>query len=413
MQQEVCGLRQHGQAIETNHTRTPVRSAAIVATRPRWREIDGIRGLAAILVFLVHYTALIRPHLDAQAAASHIINFLGAMGHVGADLFFVISGFLMYQICLKADFDFKTYLFRRMQRIYPAFLAVLVLYVITMSIVPTTNKLLGHGVDDAWFIVANVLLLPGIFPIAPMISPTWSLSYEALYYLTLPCAVLALGIREWRPGKRVAAALVVMIALCAGKGLGFTVHIRMSMFLAGIILYEIIASRQLPTLERPAASRGAEFAFFSVLIATLWSFNSFRFQLGHEDTVADVFFAAKYFWLAMLFIGFVYLCLHFKSRASALANCRALQTMGYISYSFFLFHSFALHVLAKVWTVIAPSYQVGVAGFSALFLPALALSVAMSLPLFLLVEVPFSLDFREADGLNRERSHAAPANAVE
>ncbi len=68
-------------------------------------EINGLRGIAIILVILFHY---------------EIYPFTG--GFIGVDIFFVISGYLIGKIIEKQTFslnNYKNFLLNRVRRIFP------------------------------------------------------------------------------------------------------------------------------------------------------------------------------------------------------------------------------------------------------------------------------------------------------
>ena len=61
----------------------------------RLTAMEGLRGLAVILVFFVHYHALFAGSLDVNSISFNISKFLEVNGNSGVDLFFVLSGFLV------------------------------------------------------------------------------------------------------------------------------------------------------------------------------------------------------------------------------------------------------------------------------------------------------------------------------
>ena len=78
------------------------------------------------------------------------------------------------------------------------------------------------------YLLANLLLLPGLFPIEPLITVAWSLSYEFAYYLALPLLVAGTGMRDWEPRRRMktfAVAGVGFVALAAVVPVSYT-HLR-------------------------------------------------------------------------------------------------------------------------------------------------------------------------------------------
>jgi len=75
----------------------------------RLASMEGLRGLAVLLVFLVHFSDLssdwlrtaelpipVDCHVQGTSVTSEIACRVGNMGNIGVDLFFVLSGFLIY-----------------------------------------------------------------------------------------------------------------------------------------------------------------------------------------------------------------------------------------------------------------------------------------------------------------------------
>jgi len=91
------------------------------------RPMEGIRGFAVFLVFLVHYVTLIDPWLLQNSGASQAAEHLRRIGNLGVDLFFVLSGFLIYGMLIEKPRPFKRYLARRIQRIYPTVTVVFII----------------------------------------------------------------------------------------------------------------------------------------------------------------------------------------------------------------------------------------------------------------------------------------------
>jgi peptidoglycan/LPS O-acetylase OafA/YrhL len=66
------------------------------------RPMEGLRGLAVILVFFVHYHALSAPWIPSSSLTATIAYILHEIGYTGVDLFFVLSGFLITGLLLDA-----------------------------------------------------------------------------------------------------------------------------------------------------------------------------------------------------------------------------------------------------------------------------------------------------------------------
>ena len=58
------------------------------------RPMEGLRGFAVFLVFLVHYATLISPWIAQPSALFNVATALHTIGNAGVDLFFVLSGYL-------------------------------------------------------------------------------------------------------------------------------------------------------------------------------------------------------------------------------------------------------------------------------------------------------------------------------
>jgi peptidoglycan/LPS O-acetylase OafA/YrhL len=156
-------------------------------TSNRWYPMEGMRGLAVVLVFFVHYHSVIGEYSVKNSFGYLISSYFGAVGHTGVDLFFVLSGYLIYSVLIKKKVNLKDFYKKRIFRIYPTFTAVFVLYLLLSIIFKQENKFSNlSAIDSFIYIAKNFFLLPGIFSIKPIITVAWSLSYEIFFYLTTP-----------------------------------------------------------------------------------------------------------------------------------------------------------------------------------------------------------------------------------
>jgi len=181
------------------------------------RPMEGLRGLAVSLVFLVHYVALIRPWIAGHDALLAVAGGMHTIGNTGVDLFFVLSGYLIYGSLISKKQAFGKFIRRRVQRIYPAFIAVFAVYVLLSFLFPSENKIPSDLSSASVYIAENFLLLPGIFPIEPMITVAWSLSYEMAFYFAIPLLIAALSLRERRPAIRRVSFAVIMAMVIIGS----------------------------------------------------------------------------------------------------------------------------------------------------------------------------------------------------
>jgi peptidoglycan/LPS O-acetylase OafA/YrhL len=158
----------------------------------RIAEVDGLRGLAILLVVSFHY--INNQLVNSTAGAGKLLAKLTGFGWVGVDLFFVLSGFLIGNIVLRhagSKGFFKSFYIRRLLRIVPNYYLLLVVYAALISIpfFKGSSFITGDNVIPLWsyfamihnFFMANLNSLGN-----SSISITWSIGIEEQFYLTFP-----------------------------------------------------------------------------------------------------------------------------------------------------------------------------------------------------------------------------------
>jgi len=166
-------------------------------------DIDGLRALAVLAVVGFHATPRFLPG-----------------GFVGVDVFFVISGFLISTIVFSqlssGTFSFVDFYLRRVRRILPALLVVLVACWICGWFVLVRGEyreLLKHFAGGASFL-SNVLLWgeASYFDARSEAKPLlhlWSLAVEEQFYLFWPPIVVLC----WRRGLNLLSVIILVIAV--------------------------------------------------------------------------------------------------------------------------------------------------------------------------------------------------------
>ena len=160
---------------------------AKVRTSQRSASLDGVRGIAVLLVFLSHTSG-------RDQAAFPSFNFAG-IGHTGVYLFFVLSAFLLalglFRVAINRD-TVGAFFLRRVFRIMPLYLFVLA-GVFSWQILSGRVEPRYLHIGDGWTGLLQHLLMyrgDGVF---------WTIVVEMQFYLLLPIAVWAL-IRYRRAG---------------------------------------------------------------------------------------------------------------------------------------------------------------------------------------------------------------------
>jgi peptidoglycan/LPS O-acetylase OafA/YrhL len=158
---------------------------------PRHKYLDALRGVAILLVMGRHN--FMAP--ERAGVLQPIAEVWHHFGWAGVDLFFVLSGFLIGGLVfqeLKAhgSFDARRFWLRRALRIYPAYIAYLVWFVLWanyLAAVRPPDQSLAKATRSLW---PNLLHLQNY--LGSPVSHTWSLAVEEHFYLLLPLVVLLL-----------------------------------------------------------------------------------------------------------------------------------------------------------------------------------------------------------------------------
>ncbi len=154
-------------------------------------EIDGLRCIAVISVILYHAN----------------ITFFGTQpfkgGFIGVDIFFVISGYLITSIILrelidKESFSFKNFYKRRIRRILPALLFIMLvslpfswIYIYPIELITFSKSILySLGFGSNYYFHYSGLEYGSPESLLKPFLHTWSLSVEEQYYILFPIALV-------------------------------------------------------------------------------------------------------------------------------------------------------------------------------------------------------------------------------
>lgn len=201
-------------------------SAARHSASGRIVALDGLRGVAILLVMLHHFL-LVQPNQLWEQWLVSTIHF----GWAGVDLFFVLSGFLITGILLDARQSpryFRSFYARRVLRIFPLYYALLFFSLVLLPLVPhpKIDVVAGTGGHDIayWAFLSNwSIALDNAFH-NRILAPTWSLAIEEQFYLVWPLVVLAIGGKRllWVCPLLAVSSLVLRLVLLHGADAGYT-----------------------------------------------------------------------------------------------------------------------------------------------------------------------------------------------
>ncbi len=329
------------------------------ANNPNYRaDVDGLRALAVALVILFHY-GLGRIH----------------GGFIGVDIFFVISGYvitaLMVREISEGKFSFKRFYTRRIRRLLPAMLAMLLFTLIGAALLFAMEDMLAL----AYATVSGLLSAANIYyynstnyfnadaDVKPLLH-TWSLSVEEQFYLFWPITLVLL-MRVAHPRAR-HAVLLLLGAASLGAAMYFTKHDAMAGFyLLPARIYEFLLGALVVFLPPLVRVRGlfAEALFAIALLMMLVPAFTYSQQTP---------FPSYHALLPCLGAALAIYTVPVARRLARLFANRVSAYVGRISYELYLFH-WPVLVLVK-YASFAPLTLVDRLG---LLLVTIALSVAV------------------------------------
>jgi peptidoglycan/LPS O-acetylase OafA/YrhL len=338
--------------------------------RQHYTALDGLRGLAAVAVMLMHEIGIFRPGLGPQIHAS-----------IAVDLFFILSGFVLahaYDRRLDEGMRWTKFMMVRLIRLYPM-LALATSLSVGLAVLKSLVQHISTRGESLWLAPAGLLLLPtGLFmgqsgafssqfDLIPFGGPAWSLLFELI-----ASAIFATHLR--RPGNSgvllFALGVVALIVLTVSAGRigllgtqgyigipGGLVRVGIS-FIIGVTLFR----RRIPDML-PQSFAGLAIAAGALLCALPIS-------------------GSPMFDLACVFLFFpIVICLGAHPVRSARLD-RACSLLGALSYPLYLLHVPVSRMIGFIAKAAIPSMSANVL----IVLAAIGSVVASFLALYLFDE---------------------------
>lgn len=181
-------------------------------------ELDGLRGLAILLVIFFHYTN--GEALTRSNGLAYYVQRCATLGPTGVDLFFVLSGFLIGGILIEArgsDSYFRTFYARRFFRIIPIYYLWICLYIVLVSTAGRAIQVRSFSdkaLPDGFEVYAHFLFIQNLVPFnwsaqsglwGSWFGHLWSLAVEEQFYLLAPLMI------AWISSRRLLAVLVGIV----------------------------------------------------------------------------------------------------------------------------------------------------------------------------------------------------------
>jgi len=308
--------------------------------------LDGVRGLAILMVLLFHFVGNTLPIGRLGRAIVSAANY----GSYGVELFFVLSGFLITGILYDArnkPHYFRNFYMRRLLRIFPLYYGVLALVFFAAPLIPALQ---GPTLDDlvdrqgwAWLYAVNIYIARAGDWSFSYLDHFWSLAIEEQFYFFWPLVVFLLA---RRPRQLIVASLAIslgaMLARMIGALIGlnwWTTYVLLPFRLDGLALGAFLAVmvRQPAGLERLTRALPRVAAAASGLLAAtfVWTILVSRKEL---DLVLPIRASLILMLLAcLLFWAFI---APKQAAISRIFRSRAMVFLGIYSYGLYVYHHF-------------------------------------------------------------------------
>jgi peptidoglycan/LPS O-acetylase OafA/YrhL len=294
--------------------------------------LTGLSGVAALWVFVYH---LPRDGRYSEPI-NWLINALGVAGHLGVELFFLLSGFVLSLNYSAAGVHrslsaYGGFLWRRLARIYPVhavMLAVFVLAVFAFDVLGGQFLSEKHSRPaDLW---ESVLLLHAWdTPLAfPWNGPSWSISAEWGAYLLFPFLILVVAPLRNRLLIGLLTGLMFMVL--------FRVHLEYSYYDVEVTAARLFVCFTAGCLMHRLYDLGVRWRCGGIALTVL-IFGANVFELDSRAFAAAPFFAPL---SAIIVLG-----LASGGTAASILESKWMCYLGRISYSLYMVHVFILHLV--------------------------------------------------------------------
>ncbi|MGA7780374.1 MAG: acyltransferase [Paraburkholderia sp.] len=364
-----------------------IRGQGHLAGASHIESLDCLRGVSALLVMLYHYRELLNDVIP------HIGNILFENGRIGVDIFFILSGFVMYTTTQDRKNQLVVpFLVKRAFRVIPlAWLLITILffanscldkhtYMLSMLFIPLAN-------NDPPFFGYNIL------------SPAWTLSYELWFYV-----MFAVGMLLSKSHRGLAAAAVLIGCVFGLQKLGHS-SLNFDPYMAPIYAENLpIPAQLISQLSDPLFLEfllGILLAYLYANFRKTWLDINSKFRTGVYLLLAAYFFSHFFSGYAMghglsrkgfaaFAIFSLYLCTDFDGSLSKIeplirGPSDLFAFLGRISFSLYIIHE-PLHQYIGVMPVLGSLFRL--TGGIGKLVTLCTFSIVAAYALYLLVERP-------------------------
>jgi peptidoglycan/LPS O-acetylase OafA/YrhL len=315
-------------------------------------QIDGLRFVAILAVLAYHIRSICNFHFGIMGPVQGTLQqgwlSLGfESGHMGVQLFFTISGFILSlpfatrYLNKKSPPSLRDYYVRRITRIEPPY--IIHLMIVFLLCILVLRRLPSHPnlyQNPAWFgfVSAHILsslvyangIIFGVHPYPNIVL--WSLEVEVQFYIVAPFLAKIFSMRSAYARRTIITVVIVLFSIVSSKAsenyrIGFTLAGNLQYFLAGFLLADFYLAGWLKTAN-----------------------STLRWDFVLLCCAAAVCFIELYpVWLLVLPWIILLFCIGaFRGRCGAqLLGNRWIVTIGGMCYTIYMYHWFMISGLIR------------------------------------------------------------------
>jgi peptidoglycan/LPS O-acetylase OafA/YrhL len=308
----------------------------------RIKELDGIRGLAVLMVLIYHYFNLLSFPLAIEGSLLVRVHNFTHWFWSGVDLFFVLSGFLIGGIIIdnrESKNFLKVFYIRRALRILPAYSLLLIAYFVLRSeLDPARFGQLFYGnasvfPDWSYFTFTQNIFLGLAFATHRdsniFLGPTWSLAVEEQFYLVVPFCLMVIPRRSWTTMLIGLAILALALRMLFPDQPPYVITpFRMDSLFLGVLAALVVRQARLRAfLQKRKWILRSAFLLLLIIVGLVVAKGIIEW-LATEYTVLACFYTVLIL-IAVIESGSLHL---------AIFRFPPLRFLGLISYSLYLFN---------------------------------------------------------------------------
>ena len=346
-------------------------------------SIQYLRGLAAMMVVYHHS---VRKVLEMNPDS--VIPYSG-FGNAGVDIFFVISGFIMWVTTISKTQTPAYFWYRRIIRIVPLYWFFILVIIIPKLLVPDIFQSVQL---EPSHILKSLLFIPHYHPavsdqIWPILIPGWTLNYEMFFYLLFGASLFIAP--RWR-----LAALASTFLLLVAMGQWMTGNNPLFITYTDKLLLEFLAGIIIGIFYIRGVALKPMISFIVMGVAIILLIGFEMSLLPSETRIISWGIPATLMVIAALSMD----------KAGKIPPINSLKVIGDASYSIYLSHILSIEVVEFLWEITA--WQTDTLATQLLFVAVcIGISTLVGIAAFYRVEQPMLKGLRSLEPISYRGKH--------